>query len=343
LFLSGIDISFDIGTSNIRVYIADKGIVINEKTIVAVEKSLNKIVAIGDSAIEMLDSDQSDYSIIRPFKDGFIASYEILLFIFKYLINTVCRKNILIRPRIAICVPTKITSAEKRIFVEGTIEAGAKQVYLIEKPIAIAIDRELDVSQPIGNMIVDIGGGVTSVSIMSFGGIMTSQSIKIAGEDCDDEIIKYIRKKYNFVIGKRTAQYAKETIGEIYVKGRVFENKSIEVRGKDIETGLPKTEIITSEDIATALNERVDMIIEFVKEVIEKTPDEFMLYLKNSGIIMAGGGSLLKGLDYLMAEETGIPVCTAEEPITCAVKGAGKLLKKLNGSNSSNVITNVPY
>ncbi len=342
MFWSGVDIGVDLGTSSVLVYVADKGIVVNETSVVAVEKDANKVVAIGDDAREMIGRNPSNYKIVRPLKDGVIADYEVTLVMLKYLIGKVCGKRPLFKPRVAVCIPAKITTVERRAVIEATLEAGARQTYLVEEPMAAAIGSGLDVSEPIGNMIVDIGGGTTDVAVISLGGMVLSQSIKVGGDNCDDAIIRYVRKKYNLMIGERTAQNVKVSIGEAYVENREFENKSMEVRGRDLLTGLPKTEIVTSEDIAKALMEPVDLMIGCAREVLENTPPELAVDVSQNGIIMTGGGSLLKGLDRLLMEVTGIPVHVAEDPVTCVVRGTGKMLETLNKLKPSSVITNVP-
>lgn len=322
------DMGIDLGTANSSVYIKGKGIVVNEPSVVAIQRDTGQVLAVGDEAKQMIGRTPGNIVAIRPMKDGVIADFDTTQSMLKYFITKALRKKpYLVRPRVVVCVPSGVTAVEERAVREATLQAGAREAYLIEEPMAAAIGAGLPVHEPTGNMIVDIGGGTSEVAVISLGGIVTSRSIRVAGDEMDEAIMQHIKRTYNLMVGERTAEEIKIKIGTAY---RLPTVEKYEVRGRDLLTGLPKTVEITSEEVFKALSEPVSSILEAIKVSLEKTPPELAADVMDRGIVMAGGGSLLRGLDRLVSEETGMPVHVAEEPLFCVAYGTGKVLENLD-------------
>ena len=330
MFFSGSDIGIDLGTASVLVFVKGKGIVLKEPSVVAIREDNGKVIAIGEEARDMIGRNPLNYRIIRPLRGGVIADYEVTLILLKYLIGKVCGKRAFFKPRVAVCIPAKVTNVEKRAVIEACIEAGAKSTFLVEEPMAAAIGAGLDVAEPIGNMVVDIGGGTTDVAVTSLGGMVVCQSIKVGGDNCDDAIIRYVRKVYNLMIGERTAEYIKMTIGTAYMGDEDFDNRKIEVSGRDLISGLPRTVVVSSEDTERALAEPIGLIVDCTKGTLEVTPPELAVDISENGIMMTGGGAMLKGLDRLLRDVTGIPVYVADNPVDCVAQGTGKMLDMLD-------------
>lgn len=320
------DIGIDLGTANTLVHVKGKGIVIREPSVVAVNRKTNEIMAIGDRAKEMIGRTPDNIIAIRPMKDGVIADFDTTQNMLKFFIKKVMSSGGFGKPRVVICVPSGVTEVEKRAVEEASLQAGAKEAYLIEEPMAAAIGANLPVEEPYGSMVVDIGGGTSEVAVISLGGIVTSKSLRIAGDELDDSIVNYIKKEYNLMIGDRTAEQIKITIGSAYPLNK---NESMEIRGRDLVTGLPKNIIINAEEIREALKETVNAIVDAIKYTLEKTPPELAADVMDRGIMLTGGGALLKGLDRLIREETDMPVTIAENPLDCVVLGTGKVLEEI--------------
>lgn len=320
------DIGIDLGTASVLVYIKGKGIVLKEPSVVAIDKNTNKVLAVGEEARRMLGRTPGNIVAIRPLRDGVISDFEITQKMLKHFINKAIGK-MLFKPRIIVCVPSGVTEVEKKAVIDASNQAGARKTYLIEEPIAAAIGAELDISKPTGNMVIDIGGGTTDIAVISLGGIVVSKSIKIAGDKFDEAIIKYIRKKHNMMIGERTAEDLKIRIGTAFPREKeVF----MEIRGRNLVSGLPRTIKISSTEMLEALEEPVTAIADAVHSVLERTPPELSSDLSNKGIIMTGGGSLLYGLDKLINQRTGIPVKVAEDAVSCVAIGTGKALESID-------------
>lgn len=316
------DMGIDLGTASILVYIKGKGIVLQEPSVVAIDKNTNKFLAVGEEARRMLGRTPGNIVAIRPLRDGVISDYEITEKMLKYFIQKAAGK-MLFKPRIIVCVPSGVTEVEKRAVLDASNQAGARKTYLIEEPIAAAIGAGLDITAPSGHMVVDIGGGTSDVAIISLGGIVVSKSIKVAGDKFDEAIIRYIRKKHNVMIGERSAEDLKISIGTAYPREK---NVYMEVRGRNLVSGLPKTINVSSEEMLEALEEPISDIAETVHTVLERTPPELAADIGNQGIVMTGGGSLLYGLDKLITKRTGVPVYIAEEAVSCVAIGTGKSL-----------------
>lgn len=322
------DMGIDLGTANSSVYMKGKGIVVNEPSVVAIQRDTGQVLAVGEEAKQMIGRTPGNIVAIRPMKDGVIADFDITQSMLRYFITRALKKRpYLVRPRVVVGVPSGVTAVEERAIREAALQAGAREAYLIEEPMAAAIGAGLPVHEPTGNMILDIGGGTSEVAIISLGGIVTSRSIRIAGDEMDEAIMQHIKRMYNLMVGERTAEEIKIKIGTAYLFPKV---EKYEVRGRDLLTGLPKTVEITSEEVYKALSEPVSAILEAIKVTLEKTPPELASDVMDKGIVMAGGGSLLRGLDRLVSEETGIPVHLAEEPLFCVAFGTGKVLENLD-------------
>lgn len=321
------DIGIDLGTASVIVYVKGKGVVLQEPSVVAIEKDTQKILAVGEEARRMIGRTPGNITAVRPLKDGVIADYDVTEMMLRYFIGKICGKRPLLRPRIMVCIPTGATTVEKRAVLEATQSAGARKVYLIEEPVAAAIGAGLDISKPYGNMVVDIGGGTTDVAVLSLGNIVYSQSIRVAGDKFDEALVRYIRKEYNIMIGERTAEELKINVGTAFPKER---NESMEIRGRNLVTGLPKNIIITSEETCKAMEEPIQAVIDCIFHVLENTPPELSADISERGIVMTGGGSLLNGLDKLISERTQIPVHVAEDAISCVAVGTGMALEHLD-------------
>jgi rod shape-determining protein MreB and related proteins len=321
------DLSIDLGTANTLVYVRGKGIVINEPSVVAVYKhprtGKDEVLAVGQEAKEMLGRTPGSIRAIRPMKDGVIADFEITEAMLRYFIRKAHNRNTLVKPRIVICVPFGITEVEKRAVRESAISAGAREVHLVEEPMAAAIGSGLPISEPSGNMIVDIGGGTTEVAVISLAGIVFSQSVRIAGDKMDEAIVNYVKRKYNLLIGERTAEDIKVHVGAAHPSAPMAK---MEVKGRDLVAGIPKTLEISSDEILEAISETINAIVDTVHSALERTPPELSSDIVDKGIVLAGGGSLLSHIDVLLREETGLPVMLAEDPLCCVCLGAGKVL-----------------
>ncbi len=317
------DIGIDLGTATTLVYVKGEGVVLCEPSVVAIEKDTNRVIAVGEEAKKMLGRTPGNIIAIRPMKDGVISDFEVTEAMLKYFIKKVHKRKVLVRPAMVIAIPSGITAVEKRAVRDSAERAGARSVELIEEPKAAAIGVGLPVEEAAGNMIVDIGGGTTEFAVISLGGMVYAKSIRIAGDEMDDAIIEYLRKTYNLMIGERTAEAIKIRIGSAYP---LEEELNMDVRGRDLISGLPKTISVTSVEIREALFDPVQAIVDASKSTLEHTPPELAADLIDRGIVMAGGGSLLRGLDKRIAEETGLPVHIAEDPLTAVVLGAGQML-----------------
>ena len=320
------DLAVDLGTANTVVFVKGKGIVLREPSVVAIHNETKEVLAVGSEAKQMLGRTPGNIVAIRPMRDGVIANFEITEAMIKYFIRKVHNRKTLVRPRVVIGVPSGITQVEKRAVRDSAASAGAREVYLMEEPMAAAIGVGLPIASPIGNMIVDIGGGTTEVAVISLSGIVYSRSVRIAGDEMDEAIINYIKRKYNLLIGERTAEEIKIKIGSAYP---LEEKLEMEVKGRDLVAGIPKVLIINDEEIREALAEPVSTIVENVKIALERTPPELAADIIDKGIVMAGGSSMLKGLDLLLREETGLPIIVAEDPLSAVALGTGKALDEL--------------
>lgn len=320
------DIGVDLGTANVLVYIKGKGIVLREPSVVALDRDTNRVLAIGEEARRMLGRTPGNIIAIRPLREGVIADYDTTESMLRHFIQKVAGKSMFFKPRIMICIPSGVTTVEKRAVLEAAMQAGAAKTYLIEEPLAAALGAGLEIAEPCGSMVVDIGGGTTDVAVLSLGGIVISDSLRIGGDKFDEAIVRFVKKEYNILIGERTAEEIKIKVGSAYERGR---NESIEIRGRDLVSGLPKTIRISSNETREALAEPVSLIVECVKAVLEKTPPELAADIVDRGIVMTGGGSLLEGLDRLISDETGIPAYLADDPLSCVALGAGKALDSL--------------
>ena len=321
------DIGIDLGTASILVYIKGKGVVLKEPSVVAIDRDTNKIMAIGEEARLMIGRTPGNIVAVRPLRQGVISDYTVTEKMMKYFIQKALGRKTFRRPRIAVCVPSGVTEVEKKAVEDATYQAGAREVSIIEEPIAAAIGAGIDISRPCGNMIVDIGGGTSDIAVISLGGTVVSASIKIAGDDFDEAIVRYMRKKHNLLIGERTGEEIKIKIGTCYPRQ---EELAIDVRGRNLVTGLPKTVTITSEETLEALSESANQIVEAVHMVLEKTPPELAADISDRGIVLTGGGALLTGLEQLLEERLGITTMTAEEPTTCVAVGTGKYIEVMN-------------
>lgn len=320
------DLAIDLGTANTVVFVRGKGIVLREPSVVAIHNETKEILAVGSEAKQMLGRTPGNIVAIRPMRDGVIANFEITEAMIKHFIRRVHNRKTLVRPRVVIGVPSGITQVEKRAVRDSAISAGAREVYLMEEPMAAAIGVGLPISNPTGNMIVDVGGGTTEVAVISLSGIVYSKSVRVAGDEMDEAIINYIKRKYNLLIGERTAEEIKIKIGSAYP---LNEKQEMEIKGRDLVAGIPKTLLVNDEEIREALAEPIGTIVETVKIALERTPPELAADIVDKGIVMAGGGSMIRGLDLLLREETGLPIILAEDPLSAVALGTGKALDEL--------------
>lgn len=330
----GQDIGIDLGTASILVYIKGKGIVLREPSVVAIDKNTNKILEVGEEARKMLGRTPGNIVAIRPLKDGVISDYEITEKMLKYFLDKVCGSRLfkIFSPRMIVCVPSGVTEVERRAVTDAAIQAGARKIYLIEEPIAAAIGAGIDISKACGSMIVDVGGGTTDIAVISLGGIVVSTSIKIAGDTMDEAIVRYLRKKHNIMIGERTAEELKINVGTVYPR---VQEVTMEVRGRNLISGLPRTITVTSSEIMEALEESTFAVVEAVHSVLERTPPELAADIGDRGIVMTGGGSLIYGLDKLLQKETGINVVIAEDAVSSVALGTGKALESIDEIENS--------
>jgi rod shape-determining protein MreB len=323
----GRDMAVDLGTANTLVYVRGRGIVLNEPSVVAVNTSTGGILAVGAEAKKMIGRTPGNIIAIRPLKDGVIADFEITERMLRYFILKVHRRRYLARPRVVVCVPSGITGVERRAVIEASSQAGARQVHIIEEPMAAAIGSGLPVHEATGNMVVDIGGGTTEVAVISLGGIVTAQSIRVAGDELDNAIIQHIKKEYSLLLGERTAEMIKMTIGSAY-GGDGEQDRHSEIRGRDLVSGLPKTVVISAAEVREAIEEPVGSIIDAVKTTLDQCPPELAGDIMDRGIVLTGGGALLSGLDERLRRETGMPVHIAEDPLDSVALGAGKCVEE---------------
>ena len=330
MFNFGQDIGIDLGTATVIAYVKGKGIVLREPSVVAVNSDTGEVLAVGKEARRMLGRTPGNIVATRPLKDGVISDYTVTEKMLKHFINKVCGRFIF-SPRIMICIPSQVTEVEKKAVIDAALQAGARKVYLIEEPIAAAIGAGIDISKPCGNMIVDIGGGTTDIAVISLGGSVVSTSLKVAGDKFDEYIVKYIKKKHNIMIGERTAEDLKVNIGCVYPR---IQDVEMEIRGRGLIDGLPKTITIKSSEIMEALEEPAFQIVDAVHSVLEKTPPELAADISDRGIYMTGGGCLVNGLDKLLSEQTGINVMIAEDAVSCVALGTGKALDDLDKLDS---------
>ena len=321
------DIGIDLGTANTLVYVKDRGIVLREPSVVAIQSGTKRILAVGEEAKRMLGRTPGNIVAIRPMKAGVIADFEITEAMLRYFIKKIHNRRKMVRPRIIIAVPSDITEVEKRAVKDSATHAGAREVFLIEEPMAAAIGVGLPVQEPSGNMIVDIGGGTTEVALISLAGIVISRSVRVGGDEMDECIVQYMKRVYNLLIGERTAEEIKITMGSAYPVG---EETSLEVKGRDLVAGLPKTITVTSEEIREALQEPISSIVDAIRVTLERCPPELSSDLVDRGMVLAGGGALLTGIDKLIAEQTGLPVHVADDPLSAVAEGTGVVLNELN-------------
>ena len=334
------EVGIDLGTANVLVYIKGKGVVLDEPAVVAINSDTDEILAVGEEARLMLGRTPANIIAVRPLKDGVISDFDITERMLKYFVRKSCGTGRFFKPKIMVCVPSGVTEVEKRAVREAAEAAGGKAVYLMEEPVAAAIGAGLDISEPDGKMVIDLGGGTTDVAVISLGGIVASDSVKMAGDKFDEAIIKYMRKVHKLYIGERTAEELKVKIGTAFPRE---ESVKMECRGRDMVTGLPKTVEVTSEEMNEALSEPITTICEAVHNVLEVTPPELSADISNSGIYLTGGGALLYGLDKKIKDRTGIEVIIAENPMECVALGTGKALEDLEKLENSSLNRRAPY
>ncbi|WP_050183347.1 rod shape-determining protein [Domibacillus robiginosus] len=325
------DIGIDLGTANVLIHVKGQGIVLNEPSVVALDRSTNKVLAVGEEAYQMVGRTPGNIVAIRPLRDGVIADFDVTESMLKHFINKLNVKGFLSKPRILICCPTQITAVEQKAIREAAEKSGGKIVYLEEEPKVAAVGAGMDIFEPSGNMVIDIGGGTTDVAVLSLGAIVTAESIKVAGNTFDADIMNYVKKQYKLLIGERTAEAIKITVGTVYPDSR---NEEMEIRGRDIMTGLPKILTITSKEIEGALRESVAQIVQASKNVLEQTPPELSADIIDRGVMLTGGGALLHGIDQLMADELKVPVFVAENPMDCVAIGTGVMLDSMDRISS---------
>lgn len=321
------DMGIDLGTANTLVYVKGKGIVLREPSVVAIRKDNNSILAVGEEARLMIGRTPGNIVAIRPMRDGVIADFDITQAMLRHFIGKAYRRRSILKPQVVVCVPSGVTEVEKRAVLDATHQAGAREAFLIEEPMAAAIGAGLPVDEPTGSMIVDIGGGTSEVAVISLGGIVTSMSVRVGGDEMDEAVIQFVRKQYNLMIGERTAEEVKIRVGTAYDRE---EDLKMDVRGRDMVSGLPRTLSISSSEVKEALAEPVEAILDAIRITLEKTPPELAADIMDKGVVMAGGGAFLHGFDQLVSEETGMPIFVAEDPGDCAVLGAGKALSELD-------------
>ena len=320
------DIGIDLGTANVLIHVRGKGIVLNEPSVVALDKKHNKVLAVGEEAWQMVGRTPANITVIRPLKDGVIADFDVTEAMLRHFIDKLNVKGFFTKPRILVCCPTNITSVEQKAIREAAEKSGGKKIYLEEEPKVSAIGAGMDIFQPSGNMVIDIGGGTTDVAVLSMGDIVTSESITIAGDTLDNDIIQYIKNQYKLFIGLRTAEDIKFNIGTVFIGSR---NEKMDIRGRDMVSGLPRTITIDSEEIRLALRESMYLIVQAAKNVLEKTPPELSADIIDRGVFLTGGGALLNGIDQLLAEELKVPVFVSDSPLDCVARGTGILLENI--------------
>lgn len=322
------DIGIDLGTASVLVYVRGRGIVLREPSVVAINKDTGRIIAVGTEARRMLGRTPGNIVATRPLREGVIADFDVTEKMLRYFITKVGARRYLFRPRIMVCIPADVTGVEERAVRQAAIQAGARQAYVIEEPMAAALGAGLDVSQASGSMVVDIGGGTTDVAVLSLGGIVCANSVKVGGDKFDEAIVRYVRREFNLLIGERTAEEVKLEVGTAYL--RRAQERSVSIRGRDVMTGLPRAVEVSTIQIWEAIQEPLQAVLDVVKNVLERTPAELAADLVDKGIILTGGGALLHGLDHLITQETGLPAILADDPISCVAIGTGRALSMLN-------------
>lgn len=322
------DIGIDLGTASVLVYVKGKGIVLREPSVVAINKDTGRIIAVGEEARRMLGRTPGNIVATRPLREGVIADYDVTEKMLKYFINKATGKHIFFRPRVMVCIPSGVTGVEERAVRQAAVQAGARSAHLIEEPLAAALGAGIDIAEPSGSMVVDIGGGTSDVAVLSLGGIVCSRSIRVGGDKFDEAIVRYIRKEFSLMIGERTGEEIKVEIATAHPQRT--EERVTQIRGRDLITGLPKAVTVSSHQIYNAIAEPLEAVVGAVKEVLEMTPPELAADIVNKGIVMTGGGALLHGLDTLISEETGLPVYVADDAISCVASGTGKALAMMN-------------
>jgi len=328
MFWRGMDIGIDLGTASVLAFIRGKGIVVNEPSVVAMDTNTKRVLAVGSDARKMIGRTPGNIVAIRPLRDGVIADYDVTETMLKHFLDKIAGRRRLIKPRVVVCVPSGVTGVEKRAVLEATMEAGAKSTVILEEPMAAALGAVLDTSAASGNMVLDIGGGTTDIAVISLDGIVVAESLRVAGDKCDQSIVRYVRKHFGLAIGERTAEDIKMQIGSAYP---LEERLEMNVRGRDLVSGLPRTIELTSDECYKAMLEPVSAVVDGVRSVLERTPPELAGDIMEKGIVMTGGGSLLRGLDRLLSVQTGIPAYYPEDPISCVVRGTGRFLETLSG------------
>ncbi|MFD1031820.1 rod shape-determining protein [Metaplanococcus flavidus] len=321
------DIGIDLGTANVLIYVKGKGVILNEPSVVAMDRKTNQVIAVGEEARKMIGRTPDNIIAIRPLKEGVIADFDVTEIMLKYFIDRLKVRGFMNKPRILICCPTNVTSVEQKAIREAAEKSGGKKVYLEEEPKVAAIGTGMDIYQPTGNMVVDIGGGTTDVAVLSMGDIVTSESIKVAGDVFDNDILQYVKKQYKLLIGERTAENIKIEIGTVFKGGR---KEEMEIRGRDMVSGLPRVITVHSDEIELALRESVNLIIASAKNVLEKTPPELSADIIDRGVILTGGGAMLHGIEQLLADELKVPVFIAEDPMNSVAHGTGMMLDSLS-------------
>ena len=321
------DIGIDLGTANVLIHVKGKGIVLDEPSVVAMDRNTGRVLEVGEEARRMVGRTPGNIEAIRPLKDGVIADFDVTEAMLKYFINKINVKGFMSKPRMLICCPTNITKVEQKAIKEAAEKSGGKKIYLEEEPKVAAIGAGMEIFQPSGNMVVDIGGGTTDVAVLSMGDIVTAESIKMAGDKFDEEILQYVKRKYKLLIGERTAEDIKINVATVFPGAR---KEEIDIRGRDMVSGLPRTITIHSDEIEGALREPISMIVQSAKAVLEKTPPELSADIIDRGVILTGGGALLHGVDQLLADELKVPVLLAEEPMNCVAKGTGLMLDNID-------------
>ncbi|MFC4558052.1 rod shape-determining protein [Virgibacillus kekensis] len=329
------DIGIDLGTANVLIHVKGKGIVLNEPSVVAMDRTTGRVLEVGEAARRMVGRTPGNIEAIRPLKDGVIADFDVTEAMLKHFINKINVRGFLSKPRMLICCPTNITKVEQKAIKEAAEKSGGKKVYLEEEPKVAAIGAGMDIYQPSGNLVVDIGGGTTDVAVLSMGDIVTAESIKMAGDKFDGEILQYIKKKYKLLIGERTAEEIKITVATVFKGGR---KEELDIRGRDMVSGLPRTITVYSDEIEEALRESVSLITMGAKRVLERTPPELSADIIDRGVILTGGGALIHGIDQLLAEELKVPVFMAEDPMDCVAKGTGIMLDNIDRVERKKVI-----
>jgi len=329
------DIGIDLGTANVLIHVKGKGIVLNEPAVVAMDRTSGKVLAVGEEAYLMVGRTPGNIEAIRPLKDGVIADFDVTEAMLKHFINKINVRGFLSKPRMLICCPTNITKVEQKAIKEAAEKSGGRKVYLEEEPKVAAIGAGMDIFQPSGNMVIDIGGGTTDVAVLSMGDIVTAESIKLAGDTFNHDILQYIKGKYKLLIGERTAEDIKIQVGTVFKDAR---DETIDIRGRDMVSGLPKTITIASEEVEVALRESVALITQAAKAVLERTPPELSADIIDRGIILTGGGAMIHGIDQLLAEELKVPVLVAEEPMNCVAKGTGLMLSNIDKIEGKKIV-----